>query len=718
MNIVVFKDNQSVSRINLGTEVIGNLESDLTFYIGRSADCHVHLDDKQISREHAEINYSNGKWSIKQLSPFSNVIVNGSSCEDTELFSGDIIKIGPFVMNVNIEALGPGSEKEFEKNEEGDSEKIAEEVSEEQSESDEDDTVALGADDSFDNENSEETLDENFEAPDEEVFGDEEGEEGGEYEVEAFGGDADDVGDRTQVIQTFSKIELEIFGEFAPYEKYTLDDAEVLIGRDPEKCNIVLNDQEVSSVHASINKNNIVCILEDLDSGNGTLLNGERINKSVLTNNDEIVIGGTTFTVKVISDFLDEEESRLMPVEENQVIEVEEIVEVDADFVDGDFDDSGEGGGSQKTGLVADLKNFKNLPPERRKKIIYIGVGLILLLLFLMDTDTKKKTVKKAKAKTNRIGSDKKKKIKEELAKLTDSEIEFVESRYLLAKELMRVGKFRELIEQINKIHSLVPEFKQSKQLLEQGKVELAKLEEEERKMRAEIASKKRLAKVKILVDQAKESIQANQVIRARSLFSEILALDPENFDVPILKAKIEAYERKIDKENMLKEQAKAERQREEALLAPGKSYYINKEWYKAILKLKGFVKKTNIDDDLMKEGVRMFSESKANLANIIDPLLGKARSLKEGQDLKGAYESFSEALKYDPSNIEALDESSEINERLSNRSRKIYREAIIAESLSLFEDAKEKFQEVQQVSPSDSEYYKKASKKLKDYLD
>ena len=32
--------------------------------------------------------------------------------------------------------------------------------------------------------------------------------------------------------------------------------------------------------------------------------------------------------------------------------------------------------------------------------------------------------------------------------------------------------------------------------------------------------------------------------------------------------------------------------------------------------------------------------------------------------------------------------------------------------------NAKEKFQEVQQISPTDSEYYKKASEKLKNYLE
>ena len=58
------------------------------------------------------------------------------------------------------------------------------------------------------------------------------------------------------------------------------------------------------------------------------------------------------------------------------------------------------------------------------------------------------------------------------------------------------------------------------------------------------------------------------------------------------------------------------------------------------------------------------------------------------------------------------------IKSQLDARSKRIYREAIIAESLSLFADAKEKFQEVQQISPTDSEYYKKATEKLKNYLE
>jgi tetratricopeptide (TPR) repeat protein len=113
-----------------------------------------------------------------------------------------------------------------------------------------------------------------------------------------------------------------------------------------------------------------------------------------------------------------------------------------------------------------------------------------------------------------------------------------------------------------------------------------------------------------------------------------------------------------------------------------------------------------------------MLSDAKNELTSELGPVIGKARSLKEGQDLKAAYESFQEVLKIEPTNAEALNEVDEIKGLLEARSKRIYREAIIAESLSLFNDAKEKFQEVQQISPSDSDYYKKASAKLKNYLE
>jgi tetratricopeptide (TPR) repeat protein len=69
---------------------------------------------------------------------------------------------------------------------------------------------------------------------------------------------------------------------------------EVVIGRD-EDCQLVLSDIAVSRKHAKITLEGARFFLSDLGSGNGTLLNGARIDARVeLSAGDEIVIGERT----------------------------------------------------------------------------------------------------------------------------------------------------------------------------------------------------------------------------------------------------------------------------------------------------------------------------------------------------------------------------------------------------------------------------------------
>ena len=220
------------------------------------------------------------------------------------------------------------------------------------------------------------------------------------------------------------------------------------------------------------------------------------------------------------------------------------------------------------------------------------------------------------------------------------------------------------------------------------------------------------------MVKRARAATDEKKFELAKSLFSEIMKLDPENYDVPQMKLEIEAYEAE-QKRKVEEEQRKiAERKAMVEKIAPSRKFYLAKDWYRAIIKLQQFLQIQPMDEDLVKEATKMLEESKQNLNDQIIPLLAKARSLGEGEDLKGAYEIYNKVLFHDPGNAEAIEEMGRIKELLHFRAMKIYRHAIISESLSLFEDAKEKFQEVQQISPTDSEYYKKATKKLSEYIE
>lgn len=64
----------------------------------------------------------------------------------------------------------------------------------------------------------------------------------------------------------------------------------VTIGRDPNN-DIVLTDEEISRFHIRIKKRGKLTVIEDLDSRNGTYLNGDKIVNSVVKNGDKILFG-------------------------------------------------------------------------------------------------------------------------------------------------------------------------------------------------------------------------------------------------------------------------------------------------------------------------------------------------------------------------------------------------------------------------------------------
>jgi pSer/pThr/pTyr-binding forkhead associated (FHA) protein len=731
LKVTVFKNGQQLNVTDFGPEVLGLENESVRFLLGRSAECHVVLDDKMVSRELAEIEYDRGSWNIKRLSNKSDLKLNGNDVNSAQLTDGDVLSSGSFSINVELPEVALQTPVEEAISDGGFEEAVNQEVSLEEETISEaaasDETEMLDnnefesdefANDQFPNSNEEsDSGDFSMEEGGEEDYSQEEYSEDGSYD-EGYGegeyGSDDDYAlaesdsEKTSIIQTFAMYKLELFGEHAPYDSYLLADEETFIGRHPEKCQIVINDPEVSSVHAVVRRKGALCSLEDLQSGNGTLLNGERVNKVNLQNGDEFIIGGTTFTFKVGSDFLVKEKDTLMPVEENQIVEVEEVVEVDPNLEDG-LDLGDDTSADDEKSIIKKIMN----DPVKRKKAIYALVGLVVLWVVFDDgkppPQQKPKIVKKDK---------KAKKPDDPFSQLSDAKKEKVESLYLLAKELVDTGRHTEALEQLGELHTIIPSYKQSKQLEDVAKQSLAKIEELARKKEEELQKKLKAERVKKLVAKAQKAVADRNVPVAEQIFQQVSELDPNNYDIPLLRSELDAWKKGEEKKKVEEAQRKAERKRKEDALKPGKNYYIKKDWYKAILELEKFLEIKDMDEDLIKEGTSMLDESRKSLGQIIDPLVGKARSLVEGQDLKGAYEEYKNILKHDPTHVESLNEMDRIRELLLVRSRRAYREAILAESLSLFNEAKEKFQEVQQISPSDSEYYKKATDKLKDYID
>lgn len=740
MRLTVLKNNVPTDEVKVETP---DSSEQYEIYVGRSEDCHVRIDDPLISRHHFVLTNDGPMWSCHKKSTLGSLSINGRSAEVMPVSSGDEIKFGSYSLLVSelpepkihspepiIQATTPIylPQEELKSVVQSIPEpkiEIPEEVIEESlSLSDEDNSsdsfeelsdspgeeVNFGAHSSF--EDDEESLSskpiedspvEYADSGDESLdFGNEE--ESGQEEFSSAVSSQDMTG--TRLDNLFVNFQLILFGEHAPYDRFQITQNEIFIGRDTKKCQIILNDPEVSSVHATIRKNGSELILEDLNSSNGTILNGERINRSHIATGDEFVIGSTSFTLEVKSLLLEAESDRLMPVEAGQTIEQEEIEEISiSQDEDEDF--------SQNVTIEKSIiKRILN-NPEQRKKAIYgiVAVGLMFILFYEPEPEEIKDPKKATTAKTQTVQVQPKVQLSQELENKRNV-------AYELGVSFFEQNKYFEALKEFQTVADIDPTYKKNQTYLEQTKIGLKRMEELEAQKRAEEERIKTKKIVEDLLIKAREAVAEKKVTVAENYFSQITEKDPENIEVQQLKIELEAWQREEERKNLERAAKEAARKAMVDALAPGKTFYLKKEWYRAILKLEEFLRRKGTDEDLVKEASDMLSDSKTQLSSDLGPLIGKARSLKEGQDLKSAYEAFLEVLKIEPTNAEALNEVDDIKNQLDSRSKRIYREAIIAESLSLFNDAKEKFQEVQQTSPTDSDYYKKASEKLKNYLE
>jgi pSer/pThr/pTyr-binding forkhead associated (FHA) protein len=732
VKVAVLKNNVPINEVTVETPDVNEMYE---IYVGRSEDCHVVIDDPLISRHHFVLKNDHGKWYCEKLTQLGIVSINGLSSTLLEVHEKDEIKCGAYSLLVSEFPMMPSplntkpvytepapvyvasSPQPLTEptpvpvvpnvqstDDQLDSVEITEEDPEQETETQEGEIQEM---DSFSSEESEVT----FETPNE---------ESSELSTESFDSgeltsfDEQDTNsdqeEKTSFFKAFVNYQLVLFGDHAPYDRYQIESGEIYIGRDAKKCQIVLDDPEVSSVHAVIKKNAIDIVLEDLNSSNGTILNGERINKAQLQTGDEFVIGSTSFTLETRSDLLEAESGRLMPVESGQTIETEEIEEEIVNMDEGGEVDFNAEGPPEKS-LLARFKK----DPKFRKKVIYIVAGLGVAYLFLGDSEQPKTPVANSQPQTLEPKEKKDEKPKLQLSK------ELEEKRnqsYELGVNFFEQNKYFEALTEFQTVSSIDPNYKKVETYLLQTKEGLKRLEELETQRRAEEERIKTKKMIEELLVKAREAVKEKNVQVAENLFSQIAEKDPENIEVQQLKFELESWQKEQERIAMEKAAREATRKAMVDALRPGKTYYLKKEWYKATLKLEDFLQRKGTDEDLMKEAGEMLSDAKNQLASDLAPLVGKARSLKEGQDLKSAYEVYLDILKIEPTNTEALNELDDIRTQLDTRSKRVYREAIIAESLSLFGDAKEKFQEVQQISPTDSDYYRKATEKLKNYLE
>ena len=761
MKLVVNKNNHTVQTFELFSKDISSNDDEIHYFIGRSSECHVIIDDHSISRNHAELSYIDKKWILKKKSQRAIILVNGISFDEGEIKKDDIIQISNYFLKLIGEENPPEApsqelqsqdqpDKEESLNEESSSETNVlpeedldgEEINDDKGfdPGDGEDQNKKTQSEEFSNEESE-TSNEDFNLNNDDL-NENKNESEEEYNYDNIDGGSElEENEQTKFIKSFVNFELNINGEYTNFDKYFINQEEVFIGRDPNQCQIVLDDPECSQIHAVIRKKGTYCEIQDLNSSNGIILNGARINQSTLSHNDEFLIGNTSFQLIVKSELINEEKDNLMPVQTFEEVDVEEVVEKEVDplsdeegtsslIVDNEYQEV-----SNKS--IFSSQMLKD--PKKRKKILIYAVVLLGLWAVLGEESEESKVAENKRGKEEKEGEkdrslvkdgdklgDKQKeeeqvkeKSKRSYENLPTDLQEYIRTNYELAKtEILDYGNFSKGLQHLDKIKEYVDEFEQSRSLEITAKEEFKKVEEleKEKKRKQDLEEKK--IRVANLMKKADESFQNEKIELTQSLLDKVTELNPESIDASQLRLQLDSYIK--EQESNAVREAQEEARRKDILnkLQPGKTLFLKEQWYLAIQDIEKFLQIKDNDDDLIKEATEMLKKSHDNLKNKITPLLKKSRSLLEGQDIKGAYQAYQDVLKVDPTNEESIKSRDEIKIKIDRAAKKIYREALIDESLDYLKEAKEKFQEVKQISPRDSIYYKKAVNKLKHYVD
>ena len=82
-------------------------------------------------------------------------------------------------------------------------------------------------------------------------------------------------------------------------EPITIDKDVMIVGRQSEHCDIVLTRKSVSKIHCIIAKTDGLLFVRDLDSTNGTKVNGQRIVRGALLPGDLLAFAGEKFQVRM-----------------------------------------------------------------------------------------------------------------------------------------------------------------------------------------------------------------------------------------------------------------------------------------------------------------------------------------------------------------------------------------------------------------------------------
>ncbi|MGE3680863.1 MAG: FHA domain-containing protein [Bdellovibrionales bacterium] len=485
-------------------------------------------------------------------------------------------------------------------------------------------------------------------------------------------------------------------------------------GRD-RGCEIFVDSPHVSRAHFELARTQEGFFLTDLGSSNGTRINGQRIpphEPTRLESGDEIQVMNVAMTFEIrdpqFANRLDN-----LPVPAFDPMMMEAFALPGRNVPTGAFD---------RTVLpkrereheIPSLKDWHKLRPHHLRRVNWrkhkVRVALLVLIpILLVVAFTPEPKKEKAPDPAGESVS---------FDKLSLEQKSVVKDSFGLARSFYVRGKYALCLTELAKLHQLIPQFENSKELnafCEQG-LELQRRQEDlERKEREKAMIEQQ---INGYAETCKAKLKAfASVEETRQCLSEAIVLAPEH---PLIVEMLDNARLREEEQNHLaqmKAETDAKARQGESHYARAKSLYKKGLLAKAIQEYEDFISKPYPrSTDEKAQAKREITSIRKELQTKIASLLDQCKGLGEKGQFKEAYLACDKAVAEDSSNSDAKAMREKMLNSLRKEMRVIYQDSVLEEGLGNVDGAKEKWRKIIKENLEFDEYTKKARTMLQKY--
>lgn len=773
--LTIMKDGETIKTVKAEGELL----------LGRSEECSIRLDDRAISRQHALFRWNGEQFQVEKKSEFAPLSVNGAEVSTKVLKEGDFIAVGPYQIKISVEkeaqtpsppppSPAPSSENqspaqaspqvlsqnldqiselpqasEAPQALQAENEALPNVITDSPSPPS---ALEMGdplAIDSFESQpHTEEpaaVLDVPMESQESPV------KEGELVQEDSSLGPVDEDGKTKLTPMAKVQVKLVFKSGTANYEEYEIVKDEVSIGRG-KTCDIILNDKKASRKNAIIQKSGMTFRIKDLDSANGTYVNGVRIKEQELAGDDKIIIGNVEFLFKALSSDYASQEKDFMAIPEEPEMPVDLAAEDSAQAIPNEMQpgqDAGLQNAGEFQGGVADVPGVGGVPstneipgltgiagispstgknqslfdkfkalPKSRQIIVLVCLAVVFYLGLFDEEPAQKVGIKQKKpAPTASASPTLMDKGPMTFERLSSEQKEFVKTQYELAFNYFKNHDYDKSIYEVNKIFDLIPEYQNAREIkryAEEGRQRLLAIEEERKKKEEEAKLK---AKVQKLVEEVAQIMAKKKYEQAKEMFTQIIALDPDNATVATWKKEVDDYEEQIKMQEQQKKVQDDINKQAKYIFEEAMGLKNQRKYHSAIATFQKVLDVGSSDTRLRESAKKMVSICQQLIRKARDPLLKAALKKEKAGEFTQAFALYMKATKVDPPHPTGYAGMNRIKGVLHDRAKAIYTEAILAESYSDFSTAKKMFTECLEVAPPDDIYHERAARKLAHYF-